>query len=265
MKRFLLFSLLVIIIAAVVIVFCNMGHKEKGHSGTSCLNGASLCDDYPKADEKGQIVKHTGYVLQYSEPDEQPRWVMYLLTRNRLRDCHIKRKNNFKEDPEVNTGSALPMDYSKSGYDKGHLCPAADMEWSENTMEESFYMSNMSPQVPSFNRGIWKELEEKVRDWALNNDSLVIITGPVLQGNLQSIGRKNKVSVPLFYYKVIADVSIPDFKIIAFIMRNENSGESIFDFAVPADSVERLTGIDFFPDIPGVEELEKKVDLSLWK
>jgi endonuclease G len=91
-----------------------------------------------------------------------------------------KRKDNFRSDPKVKTGSAALSDYKGSGYDRGHLAPAADFKWSATAMSESFYMSNMSPQVPGFNRGIWKNIESTVRNWAVENDEIYIVTGPVL-------------------------------------------------------------------------------------
>jgi endonuclease G len=123
----------------------------------------------------------------------------------------------------------------------------------------------MSPQVPSYNRGIWKKGEDLVRTWAREYEELYIVVGPVLKSGLPTIG-PNKVSVPAFYYKVILDYKGPDTKAIAFIMANEGSAESLQSFAVSVDSVEKLTGIDFFPSLPDEEEnrLEKEVCIPCW-
>jgi hypothetical protein len=112
-----------------------------------------------------QIISHTAYLLSYNEEHEQANWVAYMLTSSKL-GSGLERSNRFLEDPLVASGTATNADYAKSGYDRGHLAPAADMSWSMQVMQESFYYSNMSPQLPGFNRGIWKKLEEKVRDWA---------------------------------------------------------------------------------------------------
>jgi endonuclease G, mitochondrial len=265
-KKMFLFTLLLLVVVATFFFFFNMKNENvKTIAYKTHPNGEMLCKDYPSTHDNGQKISHKGFTLQYNEPCEQAEWVMYVLTRRMVREGHIKRHDHFREDPDISSGSSVPGDYQKSGYDKGHLCPAADMEWSEQTMDETFYMSNMSPQKPAFNRGIWKKLEEQVREWAVENDSLVVITGPVLTGHLKTIGKKNKVSVPLLYYKVVADISYPTYKIIAFVMKNENSDHSIYDYAVSADSVEKLTGIKFFPDVKEIEQIETKYDINLWR
>jgi len=177
----------------------------------------------------------------------------------------VKRSNDFCSDNEVPTGSATNADYQGSGYDRGHMAPAADMSWSVQTMQESFYYSNMSPQVPGFNRGIWKKLEEQVRQWAVENQDIYVVTGPVLSGNLSTIG-PDRVSVPKYYYKVILDDTLPGLKGIGFIMPNASSTMPLQSFAVSIDSVEKVTGINFFPALPEQEEqaLEKSVCLSCW-
>lgn len=159
----------------------------------------------------------------------------------------------------IPTGSAESGDYKGSRYDKGHLAPAADMAWDSTAMCESFYMSNMSPQLPAFNRGIWKRLEDQVRDWAIENQEIWIVTGPVLRDDLPTIGT-NHVSVPEYFYKVIIDIKEPDFKGIGFILPNKGSKEPLTAFAVTIDSVEALTGLDFFPGLP--DSLEKLIESS---
>lgn len=205
------------------------------------------------------IINHFAYSLCYNEESEQAEWVAYLLTRNETRSIY-KRSDRFIEDPMVKTRSADHSDYSKSGFDRGHLAPAGDMGWSSQSMEESFYYSNMSPQDPSFNRGIWKKMEEMVRAWALEYDSLYIVTGPVLNSGLQSIGQ-NGVAVPKFYYKIILDNSGKDKKALAFLVPNKGSKESISSFVVNIDKVEEITGIDFFPLLP--DNIEKSLEANV--
>lgn len=221
--------------------------------------------ELPKINPSDEIIHHFAYTLSYSEPNEQASWVAYLLTREHVSNKIAKRTNRFIPDPMVSTGSATNADYAKSCYDRGHLAPAGDMSWSAITMAESFYYSNMSPQVPAFNRGIWKKLEEKVRDWAIEYDSLYIVTGGVLTNDLPTIGI-DKVSVPNSYYKVILKYSKGDVKGIGFLMPNERSHQTLQDFVVPIDSIEVVTGIDFYPLLPDKEEkvVESKVCLSCW-
>jgi endonuclease G len=216
------------------------------------------------ADE--EIVKHTAFTLCYSEQHEQAKWIAYRLTRRMCNNNGEERTNNFRIDPLVKSGSASPADYKKSGFDRGHLCPAGDMGWSEETMSESFLMSNMSPQEPAFNRGIWKNLESLVRQWAVEDMELYIVTAGVLPEELPYIG-SNKVSVPEYYYKIVLDVNLPDLKAIAFIMPNKGSKAGIFEYAVSIDSVEHLTGIDFYPALPDSLEnhLESNLSIKNWK
>lgn len=220
--------------------------------------------EIPKINSKDQVVSHTAYAFVYNEKHEQASWVAYELTKKETNNA-FERTDKFLLDPDVKTGTANDNDYAASGYDRGHLAPAADMGWSEITIAESFYYSNMSPQEPSFNRGIWKKTEELVRDWAVENNSIYIVTGPVLTKGLKTIG-KNKVSVPKFYYKVILDYSDPSVKGIGFIMPNTSSKKQPVTFAVSIDSVERLTGIDFYPALPDDEEtlIEKTLCIDCW-
>lgn len=210
------------------------------------------------------IINHLGYSLSYNEKHEQANWVAYELTSSETLKV-AERSNDFRPDNTVSTGSATNVDYQSSGYDRGHLAPAADMGWSSKSMEESFFYSNMSPQEPSFNRGIWKRLEEKVRQWAVENQAIYVVTGPVLENNLPTIG-PNKVSVPRYYYKVILDYTKPDLKGIGFIMPNASSTLPLKNFAVTIDSVERKTGIDFFPALPNEQEqtIEKTLCIDCW-
>lgn len=221
--------------------------------------------EFPKIHDNEYVVMHKGYSFVYDEPCEQAKWVAYTLTKKETEGLE-ERGNKFIEDPYVQTGSAANEDYSKSGFDRGHLAPAADMKWSEEVMKESFYFSNMSPQVPSFNRGVWKKLEEKVRDWAVTYDSVLIVTGPILSTDLKKIG-PNEVCVPKAYYKVILDFKKEHSKAIGFILLNEASSEKLVNFAMSVDEVEKATGLDFFFQFNDVfeERLESKVCKECWE
>jgi len=216
------------------------------------------------ASTTGEVVRHTFFALSYDEDHEQAEWVAYEITRERLNENWAERPNTFRPDPDVRTESATPRDYNGSGYDKGHLCAAADMAFDEKAIDETFLMSNMSPQKPAFNAGIWRELEECSRDWARKFKRIYVATGPVLtQTPLGSIGF-SKVTVPGAYYKVLY---APDqHKAIAFVMPNELSGKPVMDYATSIDKVEQLTGLDFFPNLlKGLdEEIEASLDKDAW-
>lgn len=220
--------------------------------------------DYLPSSANQQIIRREHYALSYVEKYEQAEWVAYELTAVEVQGL-AERQDDFREDPEIRTGSASLKDYYRSGYDRGHLAPAADMKISEDAMSESFYMSNMSPQEPSFNRGIWRELEEEIRELALQNGRLYIVTGPVFGKRNKRIG-ENRIAVPKAFYKILLDYTEPEVKAIAFLLENEGSDKNVYDFVVTIDSVEAVTNIDFFPALPDLEEdrLESMSNPSLW-
>lgn len=235
----------------------------------STEKGGDIETNYLPESSSGEVIKHKFYTLSYIEEHEQAEWVAYKLTRESLRKQRVKREKRFRQDDLVSTLSAKHNDYSHSGYTRGHLAPAGDMAFNKDAMRESFYMSNMSPQIKEFNGGIWRELEENVRQWALKDDELYIITGPVLNHNgiIKQIGY-NKVSVPKQFFKIILDLKKPQQKAIAFLMPNKKSVAPIKDYVVSIDEIEELTGLDFFADFLPQDleiELEQKKDYSNWK
>lgn len=211
---------------------------------------------------KGEIVKHTYYTLAYSEENEQASWVYYELTPELINGAQT-RTDDFRADPAVTTGSAALSDYKGSGYDRGHLCPAADMTLNHTTMSETFYLSNMSPQVPGFNRGIWSTMEDQVRKWTLEFDGLDVATGPIFKDNLAKIGN-NQVTVPGYYYKVL--YSEKKQIMIGLVLKNEASSKNLDQFVLAVDSLEKLTGIDFFSGLDDKLEnqLEVKISVNEW-
>jgi len=216
----------------------------------------------------GVIVYHPFYALSYSEKHEQAEWTAHYLTRERLDLPWVERPDKFYEDPEVPSGSSDWRDYKNSGYDRGHLVPAADMAFSQDAIEATFLMSNISPQSRNFNKGIWRELEELTRSWAKKYKKLYVVTGPVLTTSTKGTIGKDKISIPQQYYKVLLDITEPELKGIAFLIPNQVSYEPLFKFAVSIDEVEQLTGIDFFPDLLDEElaaELEGNFNIDLWE
>lgn len=212
------------------------------------------------------VFVYPGYTLKYNEKFEQPEWVAYELTKEEVYSTEAVRTNKFISDPGIPTGSATSADYEHSGYDRGHLAPAADMKFSTEAMRSCFYYSNMSPQKPAFNRGIWASLEAMVRNWAVENEAIYIVTGPILDKETYPTIGPNEVAVPEFFYKVILDYREPEIKAIGFILRNAADKQEILESACTIDHVEALTGIDFFPALPDEEEnrLEAENDITLW-
>ncbi|MBR2365203.1 MAG: DNA/RNA non-specific endonuclease, partial [Lentisphaeria bacterium] len=183
--------------------------------------------------ESDQVITRKGFSLGYSYRYRQAVWVAYILTEENLQMKKVKRISSFRVDPAVRYAPVRPKDYAKTGYDKGHLAPAADMAYSIPSMKNSFFMSNISPQIPGCNRGIWKRVEKQVRKWALKEKKLCIITGPVFFDSNKLMGN-TAIAVPTAFYKVILDMT-PPMKMIAFIVPNETSRKRLFSFAVSVD------------------------------
>lgn len=206
----------------------------------------------------GQIVHHNGYSLSYSEPHEQAEWVAYELKKDHLSNTNFKRPY-FEIDNAVKTGAASWRNYKNSGYDRGHLCPAGDRKYSKEAHDETFLTSNISPQKHDFNSGIWNSLEQKVRYWASRYNGVFVITGGVLNGNMNTIGSEN-VSVPNKFYKVIMYYNSGKPKVLAFLLPHENSRQPLYNFVVSINEIEAITGIDFFPELD--DDLEGNLESS---
>ncbi len=228
------------------------------------LNDTTQVFDFLPTSSSSQIVKHKFYTLSYHEESEQAEWVAYELKKEYLKNSNFKRPF-FIEDTQVKTGSASWKNYKNSGFDKGHLCPAGDMEFSVEAYNDTFFTSNIAPQRHDFNNGIWNRLEQKVRYWAEVNDGVYVITGGVLKKPLQAIGKEN-VLVPKYFYKILLDNNNGDFKMIAFLIPNEKSNKPLYNFVVSVDLIEKMTGIDFFPGLnDSVEyQLERNDDYKKW-
>ena len=261
LKRILLLILVLLILFGVMCFITPTEGEMEGYGEGGEIIGLEI-----PSGGKGEIIEHTGYTLSYREEYEVPEWVAYELTREEVTTLAVERKDNFREDKTVSTGSATLQDYKKSGYDRGHMAPAADFRWSAEAMDDTFYLSNMCPQTHAFNAGIWSDLESAIRSMAYEDGSIYVVTGPVLtDGPYDTIG-ENDVAVPSYFYKVVLDYSEPTLKAIGFILPHENSKNPLSYFAVTVDEVEERTGLDFFPLLPDntEEKLESSLDTSLW-
>ena len=241
-----------------------------GATGVVAFAGADLQDARPDNLALGvpgtngvQVVNRRGYALGFSTKHKQPLWVAYRLTAAEVTNAVVRRADQFAFDPQIVGGSATLEDYRGSGYDRGHLAPAADMKWDAQAMQESFLLSNISPQVNSFNGGIWKKLEDWCRGVAVRRGSLWVVTGPVFpeDEDHDTIGR-SKVSVPKFFYKVVYDERGD--RMIGFIMPNRPN-KNIYKFAVSVDEVEEATGLDFFSALPSKEQTKLEAECDTKK
>ena len=212
------------------------------------------------------VTQHSAYSLVYNHKHMQAKWVAYNLTYGNTVGG-AERSSKFSIDPSISPRTAVTSDYTKTGYDRGHLAPAGDMKFSAQAMSESFYMSNVSPQLPGFNRGIWKKLEEQFRSWAPSSHPVFVVTGPVLTDPISShIGQTCSISVPQRFYKIMLDTASP-MRAIAFVLPNNSSTQPLSSFAMSIDEAERITGMDFFPKLndPQEAKIEKTLFLNQWR
>lgn len=213
----------------------------------------------------GDLLCRKGFLLAHDPQRKTPLWVVERMTRERLK-AKLKRSDDFRPDTDLPHGKRAELsDYKGSGYDRGHMAPAADMAWDEQAMSESFYLSNMVPQAGAgMNRGIWAELEKRVRVWVQKRGELFVYSGPIYKDVERTIGR-NRVAVPDSLYKVILDPVQKE--ALALVMPNRPlKTEDMPRFLVSVDEVERLTGLEFFSALPAEEQerIESIKAPALW-
>ena len=223
----------------------------------------------PKLEAGDEVVVHAGHMLVYSEKHEQPKWTAHIAAPDLIKG-NLARIDSFLPDPLVKTGTAVTADYWNSGYDRGHLVPSADMRWNLEALQGTYLYSNISPQKPELNRETWADLEDWGRRYVnFSKRRVFVITGPVLRDGLptmQKADRKNEVSIPEYFWKVIADLDGDKPQAIAFVMSNGKQDGPPISFAVTVDSVETLTGLDFFPALDDAVEnrIEAMRELKDW-
>lgn len=204
------------------------------------------------------IIRHKHFFLSYSEEHEQAEWAAYYLTGSKQQ--HSLSRPYFSQDPLVDTDSAHWKNYKDSGFDKGHLVPAADMKFSEEAYNETFYTSNVAPQNRAFNAGVWNRLEQKIRYWADKYTALFIVTGSILHDSLVTIGEE-EVSVPDYFFKIVVRVQNEGLVMIPFLVPNKESDLPLYSFATTIDEIEQITQIDFNQKLS--EKIDEKIEKEL--
>ena len=236
--------------------------QESGGGGTASApvdGGDELLRQASPDGMPEQMLVRTGYTASYNKTTKLPNWVAWRLTVDRCEGPAKRSGVDFEADMDVPAPRAEDGDYYGSGYDRGHMCPAADNKYSVKAMEESFLFTNMCPQNGNLNRGDWNEMEQACRRWAKDYGGVYVVCGPILyKGKHKTIG-KNKVVVPEAFFKVVLRTG-EDPKAIGFIYKNAEGNRPKGDYVNTVDEVERLTGIDFFPSLP--DDVEAKVEAA---
>jgi endonuclease G len=210
---------------------------------------------FSKSNANCKQLVYTNFIVEFDTLKCAPLYTIYLITKEELKNKIVKRKVSFNNDKRIDCVKA--KDYQNSGYDKGHLTPAEDMSYSKESMNDCFYITNITPQIPSFNRGVWKSLESKIRNWTLQYDSLIIITGTI------NVDTNNALNVPKKMYKIIYSVKYK--KGIAFIFENKfyNRKEDVFKYESSVGFVEKEAKLEFFYGIN--VDFKKIFDAEFWK
>ena len=217
-----------------------------------------------------QIMTYKGFTVSYNNSTRLPNWVAYELTATEVAG-DLPRKDKFRPDPAVQGPQANKDDYRNSGWDRGHMAPAADMKWDEEAMGESCFFTNICPQNPQLNGGDWKELEDKCRKWAEKHGNIWIACGPIILGNEHGKLGANQVVIPDKFYKVVLAHINGEYQGVGFIFHNSPLRKSkisskppvnrpLESYVVSIDEVEAATGIDFFPALPA--DTQNRVESS---
>lgn len=220
---------------------------------------AAGVDDCSKFKEFGlpqnadRVLCKRAFLVGYSDKTKTPVWTIERMSRAQIPISKGGESAQFAEDGDIPHGvRSLLSDYEASGYDRGHLVAAGNHVDDPVALAETYLLSNIAPQVgPGFNRGIWRSLEEAVRNYAQCTNDLLIVTGVYFSNDItkmKTIG-DGRVGVPLGFYKVLLEPSTR--RMIAFLAKNEPyRGEPLATLVTSVDEVERISGQDFFDRLP---------------
>jgi endonuclease G len=213
-----------------------------------------------------QILVRKGYIASYNKDTRCPNWVAWHLTAEHA-DGTVKRpRNAFHADEDVPEPRAEWYDYKRTGWARGHICPAGDNKWDEEAMRESFLMTNIVPQNQNLNDGDWAEIEKKCRKWAKEFGDIYIVGGPLPYEKPWETISDNEIVVPRAMFKVVLCLNGDKPKAIGFVYKNIAQNNPKSHYANTLKEVERLSGIKFFPTLPKKvrKEIDNSYNLSDW-
>lgn len=223
--------------------------------------------ELPAYDESEDIYRYSGFTSSYNHTTLVPNWVAYELTAEELDGDYRTQSSSFSRDPNVRGRQASREDYSRSGWDKGHMAPKADMRWSEQAYWESHYFTNVCPQDHAMNAGDWNSLEKSVRRWARRYGTVWIVCGPIFDHHAHGTIGQAKVQVPDAFFKAVLVSNQGQWSAIAFVVPNEPDHHPQFSYACSVDELEALIGRNLFAAFDDAAEaaFEAVVDEKCWK
>lgn len=221
--------------------------------------------EIPAISSSDSIIVYQGFVVSYDSKHLIPKWVAYELTSEEV-DGTVSRSGSFGMDLNYKGRQAMREDYSYSGWDKGHMAPAADMKWSQEAMWESFYLTNVCPQNHELNGGDWLALEKKAREVAKRYGKVYVICGPIIGENKYGTIGGNKVAVPDKFFKAFLVEKEGKYHSIAFIMENEGTHRKLSTCTLSVNQLEDIVGIDLFTGLSDIieESVEEEADLKIF-
>lgn len=238
--------------------------KDYSSGSDSSASYGDLLDVSVPGSLPSVIKNYEGFRLSFNKDNATPNWVAWEL-RDDETGGEVSRNDKFWQDTELD-GCPATYDYTGSGYDRGHMCPAADQKWSQDAMSDCFVLSNICPQDHSLNSGAWSTLEKKERLWAKRDGSVIIVAGPVYTPSDTSRIGDAGVRVPSAFFKVMIAPYIDKPRGIAFVYPNMKSPGNMQNYSTTIDAVEQLTGFDFFHTLPDdlENEIESKASFKEW-
>lgn len=247
-------TLIVITIALIFFATGNVIIDSNNQQHKTQFDDLTTVTTAPQTPE--HLVSYTAMTVSFNPTLHIPNWVSWELTRQETEGT-LPRKERFLCDDLV-PGCPDHWDYSYSGYNRGHMAPAADMKWSEKAMEESFLLTNICPQAKSLNSGTWKKLEDKCRTWAQIDSAIVIVCGPIVTDPIKEFIGDSRVAVPQRFFKAIISPYANPPRGIGFIMPNAKVPGGMQAAAVTIDSIEAVTGHDLFYALP--DDIEAAIE-----
>ena len=220
-------------------------------------------------DKVGDITRN--YSMEYNYASNHTRWVAFTFY-DKTSEVNTKRSNAWRSDPFLSEYTNNALDYRGSGYDRGHLVASADRLFSIPANEQTFYYSNTSPQIHSFNAGIWAALEGRVQDWgrlSAIRDTLYVVKGGTIKNNqVEGTIGESKIVIPKYYFMALLAKKDTTYNSIAFWFEHRAYPQpySLTDYTLSVKELEELTGIDFFHNLPDSieQKVEKQMNIEDW-
>lgn len=261
-----IFIISVLLIAAGVTLYGRQKRAEEKPADETSVRQHSANTDARHFDGLDDVIlpaglpsqkkDYNGFTVSFNKDNHTPNYVSWELLDTET-DGPAPRSNRFLTDYDVE-GCPQTSDYTRSGYDRGHMAPSADMKWSTEANADCFTLTNICPQAKALNTGAWKTLEQKCRLWARRDSALCIVAGPIYSDSDNQRLGPTGVRVPSAFFKVIIAPYLQSPRGIGFIYPNMSSPGNMKDYSMTIDEVERITGYDFFHNLP--DQLENQIE-----